>query len=63
MPKGKLVLMAVQLVLIKILNRIKKLTLNITLKPKVIARRKGASYNANHRFIYILFLAPLNLNN
>ena len=27
------------------------------------ARRKGTALNVNHRFIYILFLAPLNVSN
>ena len=41
----------------------KKLAQNRTFKLKVTARREGTALNVNHRFIYILVLAPLNVSN
>ena len=41
----------------------KKLAQNTTLKLKLSARRKGTALNVNYRFIYMLFLAPLNVSN
>ena len=46
-------LLADQIVLIKLTNGKKKLAQNTTLKMKVTATRKGTAFNVNRRFIYI----------
>ena len=55
--------MAIQIELIKLTNWRKKLAPNTTLRLNVTERLKGTALNVNHRFIYILFLFPLNLKN
>ena len=50
------------MVIITLINGKKKLSQNTTLKLKLTARRKGTALNVNDRFIYILFLASLNVS-